>query len=378
MADQTAPPHQDAPLVLVTTQTGRPAWQVNGYAAVKALSRDARLADADPKLAHVRSEEPAVALDGGEEPIDSIGWARVLRRAFTPERVDALKPRIQQLVRDLLDDIAAGRRPPDLHNEFSMPLITLVSCALLEISEEDGYRTRAWWQALKTGNRAEAAEGQAAILSYVRNLYASRQREPGDDFVSALIAAQGPGAPYTEDALKFLTSLVSKGRETPTNALDWGIVLLLRQPDMYRSLVREPELVDSAVEEVLRLFPVISGKIQGPEGIRRFALSDFQFHANDIKRGDLMLLNVVAANMDDSVFPDSERFDIHRNPNPHLTFGFGPHSCPAARLARLELLVAFAGLLERFPTLRLSIDSADLRYRERPTSEGFESLPVTW
>jgi biflaviolin synthase len=82
--------------------------------------------------------------------------------------------------------------------------------------------------------------------------------------------------------------------------------------------------------------------------------------------------------MDTEVFAEPESFDIRREPNPHLTFGFGPHSCPAAQLAKLELWVAFQALVERFPALRLSVDATDLRYRERPTSEGFESLPVTW
>jgi cytochrome P450 len=376
--DGHAAPGGAQAVMLVTTQTGRPAWQINGYAAVKALSRDDRLVDADPSLVRARTSEAEELDEPREEPIDSIGWARVLRRAFTPDRVDSLRPRMEQIIHGLLDEIASGKRQPDLHNDFSVPFVMLVSCALLDVPEADGQRTRDWWQALKSGSREEAAEGQAAMLRYVRGLYAARQSDPGDDFISDLIQAQGPGAPYTEDALKFLTSLVSKGRETPTNALDWGLVLLLREPEAYRSLVADPTMVDATVEEVLRLFPVISGKVQGPEGIRRFALCDFTVEASAIRRGDLMLLNVVAANMDATVFPQPDRFDPGRSPNPHLTFGFGPHSCPAARLARLELLVAYTALIERFPTLRLSIDAADLRYRERPTSEGFESLPVTW
>jgi cytochrome P450 len=382
--DNLTPLPASAAPTRVKTQTGRLAWQVNDYAAVKFLSRDSRLADADPNLVHAESKRRALprrasqASDGDEEPVDSIGWARVLRKAFSPELVDSLAPRIAEIVSGLLDGIAAGRRDPDLHNGFSSPLVTLVSCALLGMSEADGYQTRSWWQAVKTGTRAEAEQGQAAMLRYVRELYASRKREPGEDLVSALVEAQGPDDPYLEDVLKFLTSLISKGRETPTNALDWGIVLLLREPEQYQCLVRDRALTEPAVEEVLRLFPVISGKIQGPEGIRRFALSDFTVATRALRRGDLVLLNVVAANMDTAVFAQPERFDITRDPNPHLSFGFGPHSCPASRLARLELVTAINGLLDRFPTLRLSIAADELRYRERPTSEGFETLPVTW
>jgi cytochrome P450 len=361
----------------VFTLTGRPAWQVNRHAAVRTFSRDPRLGDSNPMLVSVRHRDAAPAERSADEQADSLGWARVLGKAFSNKRVDDLRPRIQEFVDELLDDIAAGRRPPDLHNHFAAPLVTRVTCALLDIPQADGPRFRAWWDAVKTGTPEEGRQGQAALLRYVRDLYDRKSRDPGDDFVSTIITEQGPDLPYTDRAIKFLTSLVSKGRETPTNALDWGIVLLLRGGD-YDTLVREPELVHPAVEEILRLFPVISGKIQGPEGIRRFALSDFKAQTIPIKRGDLVLLNVVGANMDPDVFPDGERFDIRRTPNPHLTLGFGPHACPASRLARLELLVAVTSLLARFPALRLAVDPAQLRFKERPTSEGFETLPVAW
>jgi len=301
----------------------------------------------------------------------------VLRHAFSTERVEGLRPPIAEAASTLLAEIGSGRRPPDLPSQFSVPLVNFVTCALLDVSAEDGRRFRSWWEAVKTGSRAESAAGQGALLRYVRDLMAARQ-SGGDDFVSVLLAAAGSNPSYIDRATKFLTSLVSKGRETPTNALDWGMVLLLREPEQYDSLVRDRRMVGPAVEEVLRLFPVISGKIQGPEGIRRFALYDFEEQTRALHRGDLVLLNVVGANMDTGVFPEPDRFDPRRTPNSHLTFGYGPHSCPAARLARIELLVAFEALVERFPTLRLSVDTSELRFKERPTSEGFESMPVTW
>jgi len=367
-------------ITMVETQTGRPAWQVNGHAAVKALSRDPRLSDVDPNLAHARGDEPPPTSDDErdlQDQAESLGWSKVLRHAFSTERVEGMRPRIAETVGTLLAEIAAGRRPPDLHSQLSVPLVAFVTCDLLGVPQEDGRRFRTWWEAVKTGSRAEGAQGQAALLKYVRELMSAR-RGGGDDFVSTLLATAGSNLSYNDRAVKFLTSLVSKGRETPTNALDWGMVLLLRDPEQYDSLVRDRRMVGPAVEEVLRLFPVISGKIQGPEGIRRFALYDFEEQTRALHRGDLVLLNVVGANMDTGVFPEPDRFDPRRSPNSHLTFGYGPHSCPAARLARIELLVAFEALVERFPTLRLSVDTSELRFKERPTSEGFESLPVTW
>jgi pentalenolactone synthase len=376
LSDLRAEPrtHGRDDLELVRTQTGRMAWQANRHSAVRALSRDPRLSDFDPML--VKAAEAAVP--AGDEHEDSLGWSKVLRTAFTPERVDGLRSRIEEIAGELLDAIGSGVRPPDLHGQFSVPLVRDVTCALIGVPGEDGHRFRVWWEAVKTGTRSEAAAGQAALLKYVRQLIAARRADRRDDFVSALVAAEHLSPTYADRTVKFLAGLVSKGRETPVNAIDWGVVLLLRDPSAWDRVVADRRLLSSAVEELLRLFPVISGKIQGPEGIRRFALTDFESASSTVRRGDLMLLNVVAANMDTEVFGEPERFDIGRDPNPHLTFGFGPHSCPAAHLAKLELLVAFGSLLDRFPGLRLAVDAAELRFKERPTSEGFESLPVTW
>jgi cytochrome P450 len=366
--------HPQSALDLVTTQTGRPAWQANRHAAVRALSRDPRLSDFDPMLTKTKGPQ----VPRGEEHADSLGWSKVLRAAFTPERIDGLLGRIEEVADDLLDAIASGDRPPDLHTEFSVPLVREVTCALLGVSSEDGYQFRDWWEAVKTGTRQEASAGQAALLRYVRDMLDARRAAPADDFVSKLVLAEDQSPTYADRAVKFLAGLISKGRETPVNAIDWGVVLLLREPAQWDGMVADRRLVMPAVEELLRLFPVISGKIQGPEGIRRFALCDFQSALSPVKRGDLMLLNVVAANMDTEVFGNPERFDIQREPNPHLTFGFGPHSCPAAHLAKLELSVAFRGLADRFPRLRLAVDASELRFKERPTSEGFELVPVRW
>jgi len=372
------PPVPGGAVSAVVTHTGRPAWQVNGHAAVRSLSRDPRLSDVDPNLPSRRlGEHDSAQTRDRREQEDSLGWSRVLRKAFSAERIEGLRPGIAAFVDGLLDELAAGHRPPDLHSQLSVPVVTYVTCSLLDVPFEDGARFRGWWDAVKTGDRAAANAGQAAMVRYVRELMRSR-RGDGDGFVSTLLSSDGMSPSYPDRAVKFLTSLVSKGRETPTNALDWTFVLLLRDPSGYDAVAGDPELVDQTVEEVLRLFPVISGKIQGPEGIRRFALTDFRQDTEDLRRGDLVLLNVVGANMYTGVFPAPEEFHLGRSPNPHLTFGYGPHSCPAARLARIELQVALGALVRRFPTLRLAVDTGDLRYKERPTSEGFEELPVTW
>lgn len=374
-----AAPAGPGDFTLVRTQTGRPAWQVNGHANVKSMSRDPRLTDSDPTLVAGRAD----ATTSGAEHValaraESLGWSNVLRRAFSPERVDGLRPRMDAAVRELLQEMMEGQRPADLHASLSVPLITVVTCALLDIPLADGLRLRSWWDAVRSGTREQGARGQADILAYVRALIRERDRG-GQDFVSTLVSSLEGNPNYANRAVKFLTSLVSKGRETPINAMDWGFVLLLRDEDpLFRRLVADPSMVDPAVDEALRLFPVISGRIQGPEGIRRFALTRFDGDAAAVDGGDLVLLNVVSANMDRAVFPDPDRFDPRRAENPHLTFGFGPHACPASRLARLQMQVAVAAVVQTLPGLGLAVSASRLRFKERPTSDGFEEIPVRW
>jgi pentalenic acid synthase len=362
------------PLTRITTSTGQAAWQVNGHATVRKLARDARLSGYEPGPAS-RRRDLTHAETAGDERVS--GWARTLRKALSMERVESLRERVAAIAGSLLDDIVAGHRPPDLHTEFSLPFVARTACALLDVPETHGSMFREWWETAKAGSPREAAQARSALLRYVRELVVTRQQAPGDDVVSALATTSGPVGP-SSNIVKFLASFVSKGQETPSNALDWTMVLLLSESGSYRRLVADRSLVEPAIEEVLRLFPVISGIGQGATGIRKLALADVDVDGMVLERGSLVLFNVVAANMDTNVFDDPGDFHMDRPRNPHLTFGVGPHSCPAAGLARLELTVAVNSLLDRLPTLRLAVDPAELRYGQRLTSQGFDALPVRW
>ncbi|MGH3673268.1 MAG: cytochrome P450, partial [Pseudonocardiaceae bacterium] len=162
-------------------------------------------------------------------------------------------------------------------------------------------------------------------------------------------------------------------------AIDRGVTLLLTYPEHADALRHDPALIEPMVEEILRSW--LPMRTSGPEqaiGIPRYANTDFTFDGVTIRTGDLVMLGLREANLDEQRFPDPKRFDPHRTRNPHLTLGHGPRFCVGAPLARIELQSLFPTLLERFPTLRLAVPLESLRGRDEFLTGGLVELPVTW
>jgi pentalenolactone synthase len=172
--------------------------------------------------------------------------------------------------------------------------------------------------------------------------------------------------------------LLFAGHETTVTAIDGGVLRLLTNPDQRAALAADPDLLGPAVEEILRsALPAPRDDDEQRTGLMRYARQDIEFDGVRIAAGDLVLLGLRTANQDTVHFPDPQRFDITRTPNPHLSFGFGPRFCLGAPLARLELGALFAALLRR-PALRLAAPPEELRPRRDILTAGLEALPVTW
>jgi pentalenolactone synthase len=169
--------------------------------------------------------------------------------------------------------------------------------------------------------------------------------------------------------------MLAFGRETPASVIDWGVMLLLTNPGQRRLLTDDPGLALGAAEEVLRKFkpPAATDR-----GLMRYAYADIEADGQLIRSGDMVLLDVMAANNDPAVFPDPERFDITRSPNPHLTFGYGFYMCNFTRLARAEIATSLQALLSQLPDLELAEPPSQLRMKEHLRSGGLTQLPVTW
>ncbi|MGH3965676.1 MAG: cytochrome P450 [Pseudonocardiaceae bacterium] len=370
----------------VTTPAGDPAWLVTSYDDVKALLSDPRLgrSHADPERAARVSHS---AIFGGPmghpstEAAEHARTRRLLAPAFSARRMASLRPRVTAIIADLLDAMADQTQPVDLHEAVSFPLPALVICELLGVPYADREDFRRWSD--DAAHQADAARSQAGLMKlwqYMRELVDRKRAEPGDDVISDLVAATVADPELTVDGIAMLSAgLLFAGHETTVTAIDRGVVLLLTHPEQAVALRHDPALTEPAVEEILRAWlPMRTSGTEQAAGLPRYANTDFTFGGVTIQTGELVMLGLRGANLDEQRFPDPDRFDVHRTHNPHLTFGHGPRFCVGAPLARIELQTLFPALLDRFPTLRLAVPVESLRGRDELLTGGLVELPVTW
>jgi cytochrome P450 len=220
--------------------------------------------------------------------------------------------------------------------------------------------------------RERSQQGLERLLAYFEPLIESRHQHPRNDLISALVQAEERGDLLShEELLATCTVLLFAGHETTTNLLANGLLALMRYRDQWDRLRRQPALVRSAAEELLRY--------DGPvKATFRWAKQDTQLGGQTIRAGDRMLLILAAANRDPAKFAAPDRLDIARTPNPHVALGQGIHVCLGAPLARLEAQEAFLALPQRFPDLRLNIDAAHLEYHPTIVARALKALPVCW
>jgi cytochrome P450 len=249
----------------------------------------------------------------------------------------------------------------------------VVIAELLGVDAVDRDRFKAWSDDLalmELGPRGfiQAQTSMIAMTDHLRDVVAARRREPRQDLVSQLLAAREAGAAIGEDELLATCVLVLfAGHETTTNLIGNGILELLRHPDQLAVLRAEPELIEPAVEELLRFHGAI-------QRVRRTVTEPVELGGKQLRPGDAVWLMVGAANRDPDVFPDPDRLDVRRRPARHLTFGLGPHFCVGAALARIEGPIAIATILARCPDLRGA--TTDLTWRKDLSFRGVTSLPV--
>ena len=268
---------------------------------------------------------------------------KLVSRAFTPRRVADMEPAIRSLVADYLGKfLAAGGG--DLITDFAGPMVSTVVGRMIGIPDDDieGFR-HLTDQLLLVGQDGQTEK----LMTIAAQIYGSfaevlrlREREPGNDLISALIEIKREGDLTDEELLGFCFLLVSGGNDTTTNLIANGWVMLADNPGSLAELHRDRSLVPGAIEEMLRLAPPA-------ENHARTTTCDVELHGQVIPAGARVQLLWGAANLDEREFPDPERFDIRRRPNRHLTFGHGAHFCLGANLARLEGRIAFEALLDK-------------------------------
>ena len=360
--------HADCLAVLHHPQASSDQTKSNEYRAAV----EAGLFDPNDELLDHR---PFLFLD----PPDHTRLRRLVSKAFTPRRVEELRPRIQAIVDELLAAIPDGT-PIDLIEEVAYPVPVRAICFLLGVPPEDHVTFGEWSRPLARSldpdfilpPDAVAARDQALdnFRGYFRGLIEQRRTSPGDDLLSALIEAEEAGDRLTEgELLSTLTLLLVAGHETTVNLIANGVHALLRNPGELARLRQDRDLVPSMVEEVLRWDPPV--QLDG-----RTILTDVDLDGVPLEAGGTALLLIAAANRDGRVFADRDRFDIGRSENPHLAFGHGLHHCLGAALARAEGQIALASLVDTFSTWELATDQ--VTYKENLVLRGLESLPVVF
>jgi cytochrome P450 len=357
----------------IQTATGDDAWQVTRHADVRALLADGRLGRShpDPENAARSSES---ALFGGPlgvfetEHADHARMRALMQPHFSPKRMSALRDRVDALTTELLDDLT--QQPTDLIQALAVPLPILVICELLGVPYADRDQFREYsLAAADTVNRARSEQGLADLYEYGTHLVELKRGEPGDDVISRLLAVEG----VTDPEIAGLSmALLFAGHETTVVQIGFGALLLLTNPEQRQAMAENPDLIPNAVEEMLR------APDKSVTGIPRYAREDIEIDGTVVRAGDLVLLDIGAANHDPAVFPEPERFDITRHTAAHVSFGHGGHYCVGAPLARMELRTVFSQLVTRFPTMRLAIPLADLRIRQDVLTGGLVELPVAW
>jgi cytochrome P450 len=326
-----------------------------------------------------------------------------MNHAFTPRRVERLRPYIQRTVDELLDT-ACAKPAADIIQDLAYPLPVIVIAELLGLPAGDRAMFKKWSDDLfailgtvrpKSHELLErAAQSLEEMTDYVKALSRARRESPQDDLLTALLTftendasdcphphrpnthPAGEGVVLEQSASSDLTGdelvaniniLLSTGHETTTHLLGNGLLALLQNPDELRKLQAKPALLASAIEEMLRY--------DNPVQITyRSAVEEAEIQGRRIRKGDLVNTIIGSANRDPQRFTHPDRFDITRNEGRHLGFGVGIHFCIGAPLVRLEAEIVFETLLRRFPELRLATDS--LEWQEHPIFRGLKHLPV--
>ncbi|MFI0485133.1 cytochrome P450 [Actinomadura sp. 9N215] len=309
---------------------------------------------------------------------------RIVSRAFSPRMIQRFQDQVEAVAVQIIDDVAAGRGTGDFVADIAARLPLKIICDMMGIGEEHYRTVFDATNVVLAGNDDEflpsddpeqvamALLGAGETLkNLVEDLGRQRRKEPTDDLTSALVNANIDGESLTDQELgSFFILLVVAGNETTRNAIAHGLDLFTRHPDQRALLTDDFDArVPGAVEEIVRyVSPVI--------WMRRTATRDTMLNEHEIKEGDKLLLYYWSANRDESVFTDPEKFDILRDPNPHIGFGGpGPHFCLGAHLARREITVLFRELLRRTPGVRASGEPERL---ESSFINGIKRLPYTF
>lgn len=372
---------REEPVTKIRLPFGSDTWLVTRYEDAMTVMTDprfSRAATADGDMPRMREDDLGIRANSitGMDAPQHTRLRGLVSKAFTVRRVERLRPRAQQIVDGLLEEMAAAGQAADLVTSLALPLPVTVIAELLDVSTADQMSFREWSDAILSTNayspeHVTAAYGQ--IAGFIAREVARRRTEPGDDLLSALVQARDGEESLTEaELVVFGIVLLVAGYETTANQIANSVYTLLTEPGRAELLRVHPELLPGAVEELLRVVPL--GIVSMPV----VAAADIELGGVLIRAGEPVMVARASANRDEAVFPRPEEIDFERANNPHMAFGHGAHYCLGAQLARMELQVAIASLLNRFPELRLAVPAEEVPWKTGALVRGVRALLVTW
>ncbi|MEV0358733.1 cytochrome P450 [Nocardia sp. NPDC050697] len=383
--DELHPPREYAllrgstPTARITLYSGTEAWLLTRYEDVKAVLGDHRFS-ADARNAGFPFVSAALRASVGQkhipflrlDPPEHDRLRRMLSREFIVKRIDALRPAIEAIVDRFIDQLLGAGHPADLVANFALPIPSAVIAELLGVpyADHEYFQERGRRMLSSEFTLEQSARAVVELREYLGELAERKRAEPGDDVLSRLVHERVvTGELDPEDLKSSALLLLVAGHETTANMIGLGVYTLLGHPEQHARLRADPALITRVVEELLRFLSIVH------TGVPRVALEDVEIGGTLIRRGEGVIASVPAANRDESVFAEATRFDIDREPNRHLAFGFGIHQCLGQPLARRELEIALTRLFERVPTLRLTGDST---FGPEKSVYGLHELRVAW
>jgi oxidation protein CepE len=348
---------------------GRKQWLVTGYDEVREILADAtRFSSMRP----VDDEADRAHLPGILQAYDPPEHTRLrgtVAGAYSVRRIARLRPRVEQIIEDGLDDLESMGSPIDFVRYAGWPIPALIACEFLGVPRDDRAElSRMIRDSRESRIPKQRVQSSLGVVNYSERLAARERRDPGDELIGFIVREHGDKV--TDEELSGLAeAILIVAVEQMAAQLAMAVLLFATHPAQMTLLRDRPELVDSATEEVLRYATIV----EAPSP--RTALVDMTIGGQTIHAGDVLTCSMLAVNR-----ALGDRFDITRENSPaHLAFGHGIHHCVGAPLARLELRVALPAIVRRFPSLRLAVPEEDLRFvAGKPAPFNLEELPVAW
>jgi cytochrome P450 len=360
---------------------GSQAWLVTRY-------EDVRFALSDPRFSsdvtrpgfptfypaqRVVVEEAASFIR--TDPPEHSRLRRMLTRDFMAKQIEPLRPRVQQIVDALIDDLLLKPPPADLVESLTLAVPSQTVCVLLGISYAD-HQVFQELTKVNLSRSSSAEQTQAAtadLMTWVEDVVSAQEREPGEGLIGRLVVNQvRTGQLSHEDLVSMVRLILVAGHETTANMLGLTVLSFTREPERYTPLVGDRAALNAAVEELLRYHSIVQ------IGLARVTTDDVLLGDTQLRAQEGVVVSLLSANRDERAYDEPDELDLARRQAKHVAFGFGPHQCIGQSLARMEVQVVLETVARRLPSLRSALPLDELAFRHEMTVHGLHEFPATW